>query len=497
MGTDNRVIHDTDVGPAVAYHSGAIIGDYLFIHGGISGASGKSQACINSLYKIQVFPLIGQWTEITTADSPFLSHHQCIPHRSSGCLCFVGGWTGKIRSAGVHIFDTNSGRWLPPALHEPHLKGFPKGSGLSGHSLVPMVTQGNQVAALVIGREGSLHTQRRHDQNVSADLGSNQSFTYTEITSTTASRSYHTTIAFTEHEVLTVGGRATGFVETVTTPSEVVLDVDSGQCKAVAHLIERFTETKSRPITETRLSQIGIRGHYAISGGQGVLVGGGEGFNALRSDPEGEAFICLPFDSNSVFSLGKTKDRRCYAVCAVNSTDGTAWLQGKSQHRVFPRVVNQCLHLSENVYTVPVQSFLPKLLIRKRIENQAMWQEVVLQRPETSEDQRRRNTRTEYALLTHSRAWRLLTNNVLLSFPPLSVVPSNLLGQSPASAITTQSVLYGRQPPINHASRRISMQVRSIPDREQKGVATRAALPDWQLVEDAVWLKTSSSGFIR
>ncbi|KAH9279477.1 Kelch domain-containing protein 9 [Echinococcus granulosus] len=353
MGTDNGVIYDwsevirwevvsTDVGPAVAYHSGAIIGDYLFIHGGISGASGKSQACINSLYKIQLLPLIGQWTEITTADSPFLSQHQCIPHRSSGCLCFVGGWTGKIRSAGVHIFDTDSGRWLPPALHEPHLKGFPKGSGLSGHSLVPMATQGNQVAALVIGREGSLRTQRRHgnayilrgringfsDRNVSADLGSNQSFVYTEITSTTASRSYHTTIAFTEREVLTVGGRATGFVETATTPSEVVLDVNSGQCKAVAHLIERFTKTKSPPITETRLSQIGIRGHYAIAGGQGVLVGGGEGFNALRSDPEGEAFICLPFDSNSVFSLGKTKDRRCYAVCAVNATDGTAWLQG-------------------------------------------------------------------------------------------------------------------------------------------------------------------------
>nr|CDS22170.1 kelch domain containing protein 9 [Echinococcus granulosus] len=472
MGTDNGVIYDTDVGPAVAYHSGAIIGDYLFIHGGISGASGKSQACINSLYKIQLLPLIGQWTEITTADSPFLSQHQCIPHRSSGCLCFVGGWTGKIRSAGVHIFDTDSGRWLPPALHEPHLKGFPKGSGLSGHSLVPMATQGNQVAALVIGREGSLRTQRRHDRNVSADLGSNQSFVYTEITSTTASRSYHTTIAFTEREVLTVGGRATGFVETATTPSEVVLDVNSGQCKAVAHLIERFTKTKSPPITETRLSQIGIRGHYAIAGGQGVLVGGGEGFNALRSDPEGEAFICLPFDSNSVFSLGKTKDRRCYAVCAVNATDGTAWLQGESQHRVFPRVVNQCLHLSENVYTVPAQSSFPKLLIRKRIE-------------------KRRNTRTEYALLTHSRAWRLLTNNVLLSFPPLSVVPSNLLGQSPASAITTQSVLYGRQPPINRAIRRISMQVRSIPDREQKRVATRAALPDWQLVEDAVRLKTS------
>ncbi|KAL5969505.1 Kelch domain-containing protein 9, partial [Taenia solium] len=342
---------DANVGPAVAYHAGAVIGDYLFIHGGLSDASEKSQVCRNSLYKIQVSPLIGQWTEVTSADSPFLSQHQCIPHYSSGCLCFVGGWTGKARSAGVHMFDTDSGRWLPPALQEPHLKGFPKGSGLSGHSLVPMVTQGNQVAALVIGREGSLRTQRRHgnsyvlhgringisNQNTSGDLGSGQSsFVYSEMTSTTASRSYHTTIPIAAHEALTIGGRSRSFLETVTTPNEVVLDVESGQCKAVAHLIERFAKTASQPIAGTRLNQIGIRGHYAISGGQGVLIGGGEGFNALRRDPEGEAFICLPFASNSVFSLGKTEDRRCYAVCAVNATDGTAWLQGGLGHHKKP-----------------------------------------------------------------------------------------------------------------------------------------------------------------
>lgn len=69
---------------------GAVVGDYLFIHGGISNASEKSQVCRNSFYKIQVFPLVGQWTEITSADSPFLSQHKCIPHHSSGCLCFVG-----------------------------------------------------------------------------------------------------------------------------------------------------------------------------------------------------------------------------------------------------------------------------------------------------------------------------------------------------------------------------------------------------------------------
>ncbi|VDM34546.1 unnamed protein product [Hydatigera taeniaeformis] len=319
------------------------MGDYLFIHGGISNASEKSQVCRNSLYKIRVFPSLGEWTELTTADSPFLSQHKCIPHYSSGCLCFVGGWTGKVRSAGVHVFDTNSGRWLPPALQEPHLKGLPKGSGLSGHSLTPIVTRGNQVAALVIGREGSLRTQRRHGnayilrgkingslkQNGSGDPGRSQSsFVYTEMLSTTASRSYHTTIPVAAHTVLTVGGRATGFAEIVTTPNEVVLDVESGQCKAVSRLIEKFTETESSPIAESKLDKIGIRGHYAIAGGHGVLIGGGEGFNALRKDPSSEAFICLPSVSNSVFSLGKMKDRRCYAVCAVNATDGTAWLQG-------------------------------------------------------------------------------------------------------------------------------------------------------------------------
>ncbi|KAL5105830.1 hypothetical protein TcWFU_006149 [Taenia crassiceps] len=286
---------DGNAGPAVAYHAGAVIGDYLFIHGGISNSSEKSQVCRNSFYKIQVFPLIGQWTELTSAESPFLSQHQCIPHYPSGCLCFVGGWTGKARSAGVHIFDANSGR----------------------HSLVPMIARGNQVAALVLGREGSLRTQRRisgfSNENESGDLGNGQlSFVYTEIASSTASRSYHTTTPITAHEALVVGGRTRSFLEIFTTPNEVVLDVESA----------------SPPVAGTRLDKIGMRGHYAISGGQGVLIGGGEGFNALRRDPQGEAFICLPFASNSVIPLGKMEDKRCYAVCAVNATDGTAWLQG-------------------------------------------------------------------------------------------------------------------------------------------------------------------------
>lgn len=179
---------------------------------------------------------------------------------------------------------------MPPALQEPHLKGFPKGSGLSGHSLVPMVARGNQVAALVIGREGSLRTQRRHGnsyilrgrislliyslilgringfsgQNESGDLGTDQSsFVYTEMTSTTASRSYHTTIPVTEHEALTVGGRVKSFLDTVTTPNEVVLDVESGQCKAVVRLIERFIKTASPPVPETRLNQMWVLGRMS------------------------------------------------------------------------------------------------------------------------------------------------------------------------------------------------------------------------------------------
>ncbi len=73
----------------------------------------------------------------------------------------LGGWDGKSRTTGIHIFDTKSGRWLPSALAEPFLRGFPKGGGLSGHALIPIETKNNAIKALVIGREGSLRMQRK------------------------------------------------------------------------------------------------------------------------------------------------------------------------------------------------------------------------------------------------------------------------------------------------------------------------------------------------
>uniref|UniRef100_A0A5K3FMX1 Kelch domain-containing protein 9 n=1 Tax=Mesocestoides corti TaxID=53468 RepID=A0A5K3FMX1_MESCO len=211
----------------------------------------------------------------------------------------------KARTPAVHVYDTNTGRWLPPAVEEPFLKGFPPGAGLSGHSVVPLVTQGNTPAALVIGREGSLRMQRRHGNayilrghferrkdKARGDLDSSQSyFTYSELPSVTQSRSHHTTTPMSKHLAVTFGGRSTGLVETMTLPEDTSLDCKSFRCKAVAQFLQHFTPTENTSILEAKANQIGLRGHYAVSGGDAILIGGGESFDALKRNPNSDAFI--------------------------------------------------------------------------------------------------------------------------------------------------------------------------------------------------------------
>lgn len=74
-----------------------------------------------------------------------------------------GGWNGHIRIPGIHTYDTQSNTWLPPALNEPLLTGFPQGAGLSAHSaqIIRSLDDENTFSAIIIGREGSLRSQRK------------------------------------------------------------------------------------------------------------------------------------------------------------------------------------------------------------------------------------------------------------------------------------------------------------------------------------------------
>ncbi|VDQ07992.1 unnamed protein product [Trichobilharzia regenti] len=119
----------------------------------------KPSSCF---YKIQLYPEVGSWLDITTADSPQLSQHTCLTFKDR-YLIFIGGWNGRIRIPGVHTFDTLSNSWLPPALNEPLLTGFPQGAGLSAHSaqMIRSSVDKNEFSAIIIGREGSLRIQRK------------------------------------------------------------------------------------------------------------------------------------------------------------------------------------------------------------------------------------------------------------------------------------------------------------------------------------------------
>ncbi|CAH8654026.1 unnamed protein product [Dicrocoelium dendriticum] len=149
-------------GPHLRNHSGMCIGDCLYVHGGVASNDTSGRDVSNGLYRIRISPSVGEWVDLTSGDSPSLSQHACFGILDR-YIAFVGGWNGQARIPGVHTYDTASNRWLPAALSEPLLKGFPSGAGLSAHTVIAMKPSGpkNLPTALIIGREGSLRTQRK------------------------------------------------------------------------------------------------------------------------------------------------------------------------------------------------------------------------------------------------------------------------------------------------------------------------------------------------
>ncbi|TPP60293.1 Kelch domain-containing protein 9 [Fasciola gigantica] len=212
-------------GPALKDHAGLILGDCLYVHGGQTARRDSMTEARQGLYRIRLSPSVGTWTDLTTSDSPSLSQHACLSMEDR-YLVFIGGWTGKTRIPGVHTYDTVSQKWLPPALNEPLLKGFPSGAGLSAHSATKMQPHPaglGSFTSLIIGREGSLRTQRKAGNiyllygNVRGSGSDDKKahYTYCEANSqlATSSRSYHTSFAASPNTLVTVGGRKDHVIE--------------------------------------------------------------------------------------------------------------------------------------------------------------------------------------------------------------------------------------------------------------------------------------------
>ncbi|KAA0193678.1 Kelch domain-containing protein 9 [Fasciolopsis buskii] len=253
-------------GPALKDHAGLILGDYLYVHGGQSAGRDSFTEARQGLFRIQLYPLVGSWNDLTTSDSPLLSQHACLG-MDDRYLVFIGGWTGKSRIPGVHTFDTVSQKWLPPALNEPLLKGFPSGAGLSAHSATKMQPHPSGLgsfSSLIIGREGSLRTQRKAGNiyllygNVrTSGTGKMKAhYTYCEANSqlTTSSRSYHTSTAASPNTLVTVGGRKDHMIEllrwksssknslALDWPGSLVYPPDT--CDAVTDLLKQVRQQK-------------------------------------------------------------------------------------------------------------------------------------------------------------------------------------------------------------------------------------------------------------
>lgn len=136
-------------GPSIAFFGSCVINDIWYIHGGVRTRSDHSPS--NRMYKYENH----SWTDITTPDSPALSYHRCVVMNNGQFIVTIGGWDGSKRKSDVYVFDLTKNIW-----HQGQAPGFPSDGGLNNHSVIQM--RNNETHVLVVGRDGSLRTQRRH-----------------------------------------------------------------------------------------------------------------------------------------------------------------------------------------------------------------------------------------------------------------------------------------------------------------------------------------------
>nr|KAG5691363.1 hypothetical protein BaRGS_033412 [Batillaria attramentaria] len=171
----------------------------MYVHGGVEQKDGKQPS--NALHKLDLST--GMWSRIQTSGSPALSHH-CALAIDDRYMLLVGGWNGRLRVPDVFAYDAQENQWLPIAT-----AGFPEGAGLSSHT-ASLFSSGE---ILVIGREGSLRTQRRHGSAflLSGNVQSGK-FKYSEYSHEVSSRSGHSA-TFLGSKLYIIGGRSDNLLE--------------------------------------------------------------------------------------------------------------------------------------------------------------------------------------------------------------------------------------------------------------------------------------------
>ncbi|KAK3087137.1 hypothetical protein FSP39_002188 [Pinctada imbricata] len=281
-------------GPARAFHTGCVIGNSFYIHGGIMTKDSKDPS--SSLFQLN--PSSFTWSEVSFPGSPSLSHHASVA-LSNRYFVLIGGWNGKSRTADIFVFDTQKSLWI-----KPKVSGFPEGGGLSSHTAT-LLDNGE---ILILGREGSLRTQRRHGSGyvLTGSVESGQ-FTYREYTQATASRSGHTA-TIVGNKLYIVGGRDNNLIER----HQGFKSGESSNVPATKKLADAIDKLESMAKYPG-----GRKNHIAI-GGPGVLfLHGGETFDGRSREPVGEMFLYGEKPVLSFYKIGNSAVGRAGHVCAV------------------------------------------------------------------------------------------------------------------------------------------------------------------------------------
>lgn len=281
-------------GPALAFHVGCIIGNSLYVHGGIKQRDSSVPSL--KLYKMDLSTRI--WNEVRASGGPGLSHHACVVQHNRYML-LIGGWNGKQRSSEIFAYDTENQTWM-----HPQSNGFPEGAGLSSHTAT-LLQNGN---ILIIGREGSLRSQRRSGNSflLSGDIG--KGFVYRTHSNAVASRSGHTA-NIVGSTLYVVGGRR-----------DHLLEMASGFCNHSHKPVEILTNIQKSVTQLLKMSKLpcGRKNHVSFSGPNFLLIHGGETFDGRSREPVGETFVITTNPHQIFYQLPMDRPyNRAGHICCV------------------------------------------------------------------------------------------------------------------------------------------------------------------------------------
>ena len=281
-------------GPAVAFHSACIIDNCLFIHGGMD----KKDCTIpqNKLFKFNFSEKL--WTDLTSASSPTLSHHVAVALHNR-YIMLIGGWNGRCRTSKINIYDTQQNNWLLPTT-----KGFPSGAGLSSHT-ANVLLNGD---IIIVGREGSLRTQRRTGNAFLLTGDICKDFEYKPHSISVSSRSGHCA-SIVNNNLYIVGGRDDKLIEIhegFKSNNIFCTDMVSLELK-----IQQGSNTSKTPSCR--------KNHVMFSGQNSILLHGGETFDGRSKGPVGDISLLLLKPHLQWLSLNSLSVTRAGHVGCVNN----------------------------------------------------------------------------------------------------------------------------------------------------------------------------------